>query len=360
MSDSHKRETPSGRTVVVLGAGAMGTAFTFPLCDAGCHVLLVGTHLDDSWIRSMQEDRRHPRLKAEIPAGAEPLFYGELGTALGSGPALVVAGVSSPGIDWAIEQLRGRIGASTPVLLLTKGLALVGGRITTLTEYVHRRLRGPDGGGPQVGGVGGPCIAAELAVRRESSVMIAGPNRAFTNGVADLCAASYYHTHLSTDVTATEAAAALKNFYTLGIAAGAGMVDRIPKAENAALNHNAEAAVFAQALVEMRRLIHHLGGHAESCNELAAAGDLYVTCRAGRNSRMGRFLGQGLTYSEARRTYMADETIEGADLASAIGPAISSLHEPGGALAGRLPLAAAIASAICDDEILQIPRHLFG
>ena len=37
--------------ILVLGAGAMGSAFCFPAADAGNTVRLVGTHLDQDWIK---------------------------------------------------------------------------------------------------------------------------------------------------------------------------------------------------------------------------------------------------------------------------------------------------------------------
>ena len=43
-------------------------------------------------------------------------------------------------------------------------------------------------------------------------------------------------------------------------------------------------------------------------------------CMGGRNGRMGRLLGLGLCYSEAKVQHMPDDTIEGAELAVAVGP----------------------------------------
>jgi glycerol-3-phosphate dehydrogenase (NAD(P)+) len=58
-----------------------------------------------------------------------------------------------------------------------------------------------------------------------------------------------------------------------------------------------------------------LGGGQASVAGLAGTGDLYVTCQAGRNCRLGRLLGLGLTYSQAKAKHMAAETIKGAELA---------------------------------------------
>jgi len=51
------------------------------------------------------------------------------------------------------------------------------------------------------------------------------------------------------------------------------------------------------------------GGQNDSVLGLAGAGDLYVTCQAGRNGRMGQLLGTGLLYREAKSKHMPDDTI---------------------------------------------------
>ena len=44
---------------------------------------------------------------------------------------------------------------------------------------------------------------------------------------------------------------------------------------------------------------------------------------------MGRLLGMGLRYEEARAKHMPDDTVEGAELALAIGPTVDKLIEKG-------------------------------
>ena len=68
-----------------------------------------------------------------------------------------------------------------------------------------------------------------------------------------------------------------------------------------------------------------MGGEPRGVFTLPGAGDLYVTSMGGRNSRMGSYLGQGMPYSVAKRDFMADVTIEGAQLAQAIGPTVEAL-----------------------------------
>jgi len=60
-------------------------------------------------------------------------------------------------------------------------------------------------------------------------------------------------------------------------------------------------------------------GQEETVYGLAGIGDLYVSAVGGRNSKMGYFLGKGFTFKNAKKKFMLNDTIEGAELAFEIG-----------------------------------------
>ena len=330
------------KRVAILGAGAMGSAFCFPLADSGVEVSLVGTHLDEQWIDAIRNTRVHPKLGVKLPDAVAAYRLDQLGEALDPLPDLLVLGVSSPGVGWAVDTLAAGLPGSVPILMLTKGLATLGGSLRILPDIVAAGLADSGGSEPAVGGVGGPCIASELAVRRHSSVVIGSRSEALLELIETMLIAPYYHPRPTRDLSGLEAAAALKNFYALGVGAAA-------RREPA---HNPAAGLFTQALTEMRYLAQHMGGQPETVDGLAGVGDLYVTCQAGRNSRMGGLLGGGLRYREAKAIHMPDDTIEGADLALAVGPAMVGLIASGALDSARLPLARSIIRAICENEEL--------
>lgn len=340
-------------TVLVLGAGVMGSAFTLPLADAGNAVRLVGTHLDVGLIDGVRRDRVHPRLKAPLPETVRAFQHDELAKALDEAVDLVVLGVSSAGIDWAIERLRPLVVKGRPVLLLTKGLAADGRRIGILPEPVEAALGCP------AGAVGGPCIAGELAVRRDTSVVVSFRDAALTRRVLGMVDAPYYHARASRDLVGTEVCAAFKNFFALGIGAAQGMLDSAEPVVNEARMHNPAAGLFAQSVLELGRLNAALGGSFESVAGLAGVGDLYVTVQGGRNSRMGRLLGAGWRYAAAKAERMAEDTVEGAELALAVSPTLDAMLDDGRLGAADLPLTRAISRAIRQDEPLVIPWHDF-
>lgn len=341
--------------IVVFGAGLAGSAFCVPLADQGHEVGLVGTHVDDAVIGSLRASGFHPRLRVALPPSVHPLPFDRLAEALTPGTELVVLAVSTAGVPWAAEQLALTLERPVPILMLTKGLAAHDGEIQALPTLVTQALRprGLDRKG--VGGIGGPCLALELAARRDTSAIIAHPDREVLDRLIPLLAAPYYHVRPSTDVAGVEACAAIKNLFALGVGAVIGQLELAGAADNGALMHNPAAGVFSQALGELEVIVRALGGRAETVFGLAGAGDLFVTCQGGRNGRMGRLLGHGLTYHEAKATQMPNDTVEGAELALAVGPTLSHWCQIGRLDPHALPLARALLDAICHDRPLALP-----
>lgn len=342
-------------SIAILGAGVMGSAMAVPACAAGARVALVGTHLDADVVASVRADRTHPRLRLALPEGVRAHDWTELGEVLDAGPDLLVLGVSSAGVGWALDRLAQTLSRPLPILMVTKGMAVEGETLETLPSFVARELRRRTGFVVPVMAVGGPCIAAELAARRDTGVVFTGEDEAALAAALRLLDAPFYHARASRDVVGVEVCAAFKNFFAIGVGWANGRLERDGVAANGALAHNLAASVFAQALGELEILVEALGGGADSVRGLPGAGDLYVTCQAGRNARLGRLLGLGKTYRCAVAEDMPDDTVEGADLALAVGPALDAAWRDGRLPAARMPLARAVSTAIRDDRPLDIP-----
>jgi glycerol-3-phosphate dehydrogenase (NAD(P)+) len=87
---------------------------------------------------------------------------------------------------------------------------------------------------------------------------------------------------------------------------------------------NTAAALIQESIYEMTIFIEKLKGKKETVMGLAGIGDLYVSADGGRNSKMGEYLGQGMTFKEAKKISMPNVTVEGADLAIEIGSKVKS------------------------------------
>ena len=344
--------------IVVLGAGLAGSAFCVPLADQGHEVSLIGTHVDQQIIEALATSGCHPRLGVSLPPAVRPLPHDRLGEALSGDVALVVIAVSTAGVPWAAEQLAAVAAAdrrAAPILLVTKGLAAAGGEIRVLPALVEDALRRRAVKSSGVGGIGGPCLALELAARRETAAVIAHPDPIVLERLIHLISAPYYHVRPSNDVVGVEACAALKNLVVMAVGAVMGQLEIAGEAANGARMHNAAAAVFSQALGELDHLVRALGGRFETVFGLAGAGDLFVTCQGGRNGRMGRLLGRGLTYRAAKATHMPNDTVEGAELALAVGPTLAEWWTSGRLDPDTVPLSRALIDAICHDHPFAIP-----
>lgn len=345
--------------IVILGSGVMGSAFSFPLLDSGHDISIVGTHLDMDWIEAMKGSGVHPRIGIALPERAELFHYYQLPEAISRDTELIVFGVSSPGINWAIDTIGPLLKKPIPILLLTKGLTVIDGQITILPHLVKRRLKAYGLKDIEVGGVGGPCIAAELACRRHTSVTIAFENETLLNRFIPLIETPYYHAVPSLDLVGVEICAALKNLYALGVGSANGLLEKDGHGENGALMHNLSSGIFTQALFEMAYLVTYFGGSEANVHGLAGTGDFFVTCMAGRNSRMGRLLGLGLSFKEAKSTHMAEDTVEGADLALTVGPTLDTMIEEEMLDGALLPLLRKIIDAVCRNKPLELPWKSF-
>lgn len=337
----------------------MGSAFAQLLADSGNEVCLVGTHLDREIIDSLLADGTHPGLKVKLPENVRAYFIEDLERILDNRVRMIVFGVNSAGVHWAVARIGPILKAPVLILRLTKGLAVKHRTITILPSIVVEELARFDLNALPVGALGGPCIAGELAARRDTSVVIAHPDVEALDRLLKFVDAPYYHARGSTDLIGVEACAALKNFYTLAVGYAAGELEKKGAASNGALMHNLAAGLFTQALAEISCFVKYLGGSSAAVFGLPGAGDLYVTCQAGRNGRMGKLLGSGLLYREAKSRHMPDDTIEGAELALCIGKTLKQLIEKKKLDANAIPLAVSIVNAICNNQPLQIPWHQF-
>ena len=344
--------------IVILGAGVMGTAFSIPLADRGYHVRLVGTHLDTDIIEEIHQSRVHPKLRSHVPDQVIPYTISGLEEAI-AGADLLVLGVNSLGVRWAADVLSPVLPPDVPVLMVTKGLIGEDGQLHILPEILRKGLPASFYDRVQINAVGGPSIAGELAARRHTCVVFSGKDRVLLEKMRAMLQNPYYHIWTNTDLIGVEVCVALKNAYSLGVGLVLGWLEQQGLADNKAAMHNPAAALFAQGLWETSYLVDYMGGDQRSVSTLPGSGDLYVTCQGGRNSRMGRLLGLGMSYPEAKSRHMPDETVEGAELLLEIGPTVEALVEKGELDGARLPLLRTLARIVGNNVSTPIPWDEF-
>lgn len=341
-------------TVTILGAGVMGSAMCLPLCDRGHAVRLVGTHLDRAIIDSVKATGLHPKLNVTLPAGVTAWQHEDFAAALGSDTDLILLGISSAGVGWAIDRLCETLKSAIPVVMITKGMHPEEDYLAALPDRVAAEVKRRTGLELPIAAIAGPCIAGELAVRRQTGTVITSHDLPFAQQLCDMLETGYYHPRISADVIGVEICAAFKNFFAIAVGWAAGHLEKMPPAQNRAFNHNAAAIVFDQAIRELMVLAEAHGGSAASVWGMPGAGDLYVTCQAGRNSRLGNNLGRGLTYRETKDGPMKGDTIEGAELGVAVAATLRAMMARGTLDAKALPLTTALLDALTQDTPLLL------
>jgi len=341
--------------VTILGAGVMGSAMCLPACDRGHEVRLVGTHLDRDIIGSVMADGTHPKLKVKLPDGVKPYHHDSFAAALGADTDLVILGVSSAGVQWAIDRLCETLKAPVSVVMITKGMHPEGERLAALPDRVAAEVKRRTGLELRIAAIGGPCIAGELAVRRQTGTVITAHDTGFAQSLCAMFEAEYYHPRLSPDVIGVEICAAFKNFFAIAVGWAAGHLEKMPETPNRAFNHNAAAIIFDQAIRELMVLVTAHGGSEASVWGMPGAGDLYVTCQAGRNSRLGNNLGRGLTYQQTKDGPMKGDTIEGAELGVTVASTLRAMMDKGTLDKSKLPLTSALLDTLTQDSPLDIP-----
>ena len=344
--------------IVIIGAGAMGSAFAFPCLDNNHDINIVGTHLEDDFIDSITKNKRlHAGLNVNIPDSINLIKFKNFETILSSGVDLIVLGISSKGIEWVSDQLH-RVYKDKKLpnlLMLTKGLSIHESKYELLVDKLERLLFAKGIKNVNISAVGGPCLATGLANRVHSSVVIANKDTAVAKQISTLLSTSYYHTSISDDLNGVEVSAAIKNIFSMAVGAAKGLCSNNITDEVREKNYlNTASALIKQSIQEMEIFVEHLNGRKETVKGLAGLGDLYVSSGGGRNAKMGSYIGEGLTFSEAKKTKMEKVTVEGADLAKEIAKKVNEDFDK-----KKLPLMLSMINAIVDDKKLELDWESF-
>ena len=344
--------------IVIIGAGAMGSAFALPCLDNNHDTNIIGTHLENEFIDNLKNNSNmHPGLNTKIPEGINIFKFDKFDSLLKSNVDLIVLGISSKGIDWISDQLS-KIYQDKEIpniLMLTKGLSIFENKYELLVDKLERLLSKKGINKLNISAVGGPCLAAGLANRINSSVVIANKDLKTAKKIAEMLNNYYYHTSHSDDLNGVEVSAAIKNIFSMAVGAAKGLCSNNVSNEVREKNYlNTASAIINQSIHEMEIFVEHLNGKKETVKGLAGLGDLYVSSGGGRNSKMGSYIGQGLTFSEAKKTKMQKITVEGADLAFEIGKKVNEDFE-----IKKLPLMLGMINAIINDKKLKFNWKYF-
>jgi len=282
--------------VVVVGAGAWGTAFARVLRDGG----------HDTFVAHRASIDEAPYEEADVVALAVP--------------------------SHAFREVLGHVRGRAAVLSLAKGLDPESGeRLSTL---VRDR---------PVAVLSGPNMAEEIADNLPSATVIASDDHALAERLQEAITSPVFRVYVQDDVIGVELCGAAKNV----IALAAGGVDGL------GLGDNAKAALITRGLAEMARLGEACGAAPDTFSGLAGMGDLMVTCfhPSGRNRRAGELIARGATPDEARAAI--GQVVEGLTTA----PVLRDLSHRIGV---ELPITEGVCSVLGGTPLGELAASLMG
>ena len=317
------------KNILIIGGGAMGSAFTIPCIDNKNRVTITEPY-SKIFIKNLSSKNKfHSALKINL---SKKLKFRKFSRDLFNEKFdLIVIALSLSGIDFIGKQLK-NLRVKSPILVLTKGLKYEkkNKRIWTISEQLIKNYNASN-----VSVLKGPCLAKELARKNQTSVVIANKNIKIAKSIGKIISTKYYLTEYSKDVAGIEVSSAIKNIYSMIIGAGQSL--------------NSSSNLFQKSILEMKYLIKYFKGKDETISGLAGVGDLYVSAAGGRNSKMGSYLGKGFTFKSAKRRFMPKDTIEGEQLAREIAPFIlKKINKK------KIPLMVYLLKAILNNKKLKI------
>ena len=317
------------KKIIIIGGGAMGSAFTIPCLENNNKVTITEPY-SKRFIKDLKsKDKFHSALKVKLSKKLKfRKFSNDL---LKEKFDLIVIALSLPGIDFIGKELK-NLKNKTPILVLTKGLKYEkkNKKILTISEQLKKNYNVSN-----ISILKGPCLAKELARKNQTSVIVANKNINLAKKIGKMISTKYYLTEFSKDIIGIEVCSAIKNIYSMIIGAGQSL--------------NASSNLFQKSVIEMGYLIKYFKGKEETTVSLAGIGDLYVSAAGGRNSKMGSYLGRGFTFKTAKKKFMPNDTVEGEQLAREIAPYILKKIDK-----KRIPLMNNLLRTIINNKKLKI------
>lgn len=220
-----------------------------------------------------------------------------------------VIATSHKGLNWCLNVIEMDYEDSEKnLLILTKGLMIFEANIMPISSYIKKKT-----GIDNVVALTGPCIANEMLQGEPSSIVLSSDNQSLMKHIQKQLQTPHYNVKSSSDMIGHQWAAALKNIYAILINASS--------AFSFATQENFNAALFQAIHQELADVIARVGGSRETAYSLSGLGDIWVTCRKGRNGKFGHHWGTApLTPLQVNSAIFNNTTVEGYMLAMNIAP----------------------------------------
>jgi glycerol-3-phosphate dehydrogenase (NAD(P)+) len=265
--------------IVVLGAGAWGTAIALSLSRRGGHEVALWAH-SESEARTINAAGENTIFLPGFPLPADLKVTSDLAPI--SEAEIVVSVIPSEFLRSTLKRLDTQFHNGQFVVSATKGVEK--GTHSRMTQVISSVLE-PAGVLVSIGAFSGPSFAIEVAQGQPTAVTVAFSDFQVAHFIQQEFSSETLRLYTSSDVIGVELGGALKNVIAIaaGIAVGCG------------LGHNSTAALITRGIAEITRLAVACGGNPQTLAGLSGVGDLVLTCTGSlsRNRTVGQALGQG-------------------------------------------------------------------
>ena len=275
--------------IIILGAGAWGTALAVGSAKAGHEVTLWARSA--AMARTLQAESVNTRYLPGIPlpdglklAGGED----SLQQALGDQHLMVIATPMS-----AMRELLEKLAnVRVPVAWLSKGFETpVKTANSASFGLLAHEIRAQVAINLRVGILSGPSFALEVARGQPTALVAASEHQEVRDALVAAFHSPTLRVYANDDIVGVEVGGAVKNV----LAIATGLCDGLN------LGLNARAALITRGLAEMTRLGVALGARHETFTGLSGLGDLVLTATGdlSRNRKVGLALARGQTLQQA-------------------------------------------------------------
>jgi glycerol-3-phosphate dehydrogenase (NAD(P)+) len=282
----------SAMKIMVIGAGAWGTAMAVSAARNPASHQVVLWARDDAQARAMSETRQNTRYLPGIALPRELLVQSGSEADLRQAALqadLIVVATPVAGLRSTLALLQG---ARAPVGWLCKGFEPAQDRAAAhpfglLPHEIAQQIAPA----LQVGALGGPSFAQEVARGQPTALVAASRQPQVCQALSDAFHGPTLRVYGNDDLTGVQVGGAVKN--VLAIATGL--------ADGLSLGLNARAALITRGLAEIARLGVALGARHDTFMGLSGLGDLVLTATGdlSRNRRVGLLLAEGKTLNKA-------------------------------------------------------------
>lgn len=270
---------PISPRIVVLGAGAWGTAIALSLARNGRQVALWA--FTPELARQIDEPRENRQFLPGFPLPEAVAVTGD--DRVVAHADILFSVIPSEFLHTTMVRLRNHMRAGQILVSATKGLE--NGTNLRMTQVMTNALAETGLTDVPIGAMSGPSFAKEVAEGQPTVVTVAFADHAVAATVQREVSSETLRLYTSSDVIGVELGGALKNVIAIaaGVAAGVG------------LGYNSAAGLMTRGIAEITRLAVACGARRETLAGLSGVGDLVLTCTGSlsRNRTVGMELGHG-------------------------------------------------------------------